>query len=224
LAADYENAFEKLISAYGQIAEHLPRFDRLSDAYRNHPDFQKVLALVYSDIMEFHRRAYKFFKRSGTYALLLLGKILMSKGWQCFFNSLWGRFDARFNCILKNLARHADLVDREANAFLITEMMHLRQEAMDEATKNERERSAHQLAAVLAWLNLDHAPHCGQQHQEDMLDRLTNDCYPGTTEWIVAHQKTRTWMNSNQGQSTLWITGKPGSGKTLHLLHSITYL
>ena len=130
MAADYENAFEKLISAYGQIAEHLPRFDRLSDAYRDHPDFQKVLALVYSDIMEFHRRAYKFFKRSGTYALLLLGKMLMSKGWQCFFNSLWGRFDARFNCILKNLSRHADLVDREANAFLITDMMHLNMNTM----------------------------------------------------------------------------------------------
>lgn len=224
MAADYEHAFEKLISAYGQIAEHLPRFDRLSDAYRDHPDFQRVLALVYSDIMEFHRQAYKFFKRSGMYILLLLGKMLMRPGWKCFFNSLWGRFDARFNCVLKNLSRHADLVDREANAFSITEMMHMRQEAMEETTKKERERSAHQLAAVLAWLNLDHAPHCGQQYQEDMLDRLTNDCHPGTSEWIVAHQKTRTWMNSNRGHSTLWITGKPGSGKTLRLLHSITYL
>ena len=102
--------------------------------------------------------------------------------------------------------------------------MHLRQEAMEEATRKERERSAHQLAAVLAWLNLDHVPHCGQQHQEDMLDRLTNDCYSGTTEWIVAHQKTRMWMNSNRGHSTLWITGKPGSGETLHSFNFVTCL
>ena len=125
---------------------------------------------------------------------------------------MWGRFDARFNRILGDLSRHADLVDREANAFLITETMHLRQEALEEATRKEKERSAHQLAAVLSWLNLDNVPHCGQQHQEDTLDRLTHDCYSGTTEWIVMHQKTKTWMNNNRGQSTLWITGKPGSG------------
>jgi hypothetical protein len=77
LAADYDNAFEKLISAYSQIAEHLPRFDRLSEAYRNHPDFQRVIALVYGDILEFHRQAYKFFKRSGMSGLPYLSYLLI---------------------------------------------------------------------------------------------------------------------------------------------------
>lgn len=62
---DYIGAFEKLIAAYGRIAENLPRFDRLSLAYRNNHDFQQVLAVVYSDILEFHRYAYKFFRKNG---------------------------------------------------------------------------------------------------------------------------------------------------------------
>ncbi|KAK4964636.1 hypothetical protein LTR28_003652, partial [Elasticomyces elasticus] len=40
IASDYVTAFEKLIDAYGQIAETLPRFDRLSAALRETPDFQ----------------------------------------------------------------------------------------------------------------------------------------------------------------------------------------
>jgi hypothetical protein len=66
LAKDHLSAFEKLIAAYGRIAENLPRFDRLSNAYKNNPDFQQVLAVVYSDILEFHRKAYKYFKKNGS--------------------------------------------------------------------------------------------------------------------------------------------------------------
>jgi hypothetical protein len=67
LATDNLGAFEKLMKAYGQIAELLPRLNRLGDALRDKPDFQQALAVVYSDIMEFHRQAYKFFRRNGKY-------------------------------------------------------------------------------------------------------------------------------------------------------------
>jgi len=43
----------------------MPRFDRLSAAFIDDPDFQQVLGLFYADILEFHRRAYKFFRRHG---------------------------------------------------------------------------------------------------------------------------------------------------------------
>jgi hypothetical protein len=43
----------------------MPRFDRLQETFQDHPDFQKVLAMVYSDILEFHTRAYQFFRRRG---------------------------------------------------------------------------------------------------------------------------------------------------------------
>lgn len=58
-------SFESLISAYTQIAEALPRFDRLALTFKDNVQFENVLALVYVDILEFHRRAYKFFTRRG---------------------------------------------------------------------------------------------------------------------------------------------------------------
>lgn len=57
------------MEAYVKIADALPRFDRYSASFSQH-DFQNVLALVYVDIIEFHRRAYKFFRRKGTLTAL----------------------------------------------------------------------------------------------------------------------------------------------------------
>ncbi|ORY13015.1 hypothetical protein BCR34DRAFT_600139 [Clohesyomyces aquaticus] len=199
LAKDYTDAFEKLIAAYSHIAECLPRFDRLSDAYRNNPDFQRVLAVIYSDIVEFHRHAYKFFRKSG---------------WKCFFTSTWSGFDNQFKCNLESLSQHTDLVDREANAYLISETMQWRQEALQAAAREAKQRIADQLAAVIAWLGLDNAPHCGRGCQEDVLNRLVDECYAGTTEWVLQHDQIKTWM-SGQGLATLWIKGKPGSVKAL---------
>ncbi|KAH7092161.1 hypothetical protein FB567DRAFT_434738, partial [Paraphoma chrysanthemicola] len=141
LATDHISAFEKLIRAYGQIADFMPRFDRLSKALIGEPDFQQALAVVYSDILEFHRHSYKFFRRNA--------------GWLCFFKSSWGQFEGRFNCLLESLTRHAKLVDQEANAYLISETLHWRKEALDSVAKVEKERSTMQLVAALAWLGLD---------------------------------------------------------------------
>jgi hypothetical protein len=58
-------ALEKLITAYKQIAESLPRFDRLSATFAHDKNFQRVLAVFYDDVLEFHRRAYKFVRRRG---------------------------------------------------------------------------------------------------------------------------------------------------------------
>ncbi|KAL1643556.1 hypothetical protein SLS58_004916 [Diplodia intermedia] len=71
LSSEYLSSFEKLIDAYAQIAETIPRFDRLSAAFQNEAGFQELLAMFYADILDFHRRAYKFFP------------------WQRFFDSSW---------------------------------------------------------------------------------------------------------------------------------------
>lgn len=63
VTSDHLSAFEKLIEAYGKIADALPRFDRLGAALKDDHDFQAVVALMYADIIEFHRRAYRFIRR-----------------------------------------------------------------------------------------------------------------------------------------------------------------
>ncbi|KAI1562867.1 hypothetical protein PtrEW4_009731 [Pyrenophora tritici-repentis] len=154
LASDHISAFETLISAYAQIAENLPRFDRLRNAFRNHPDFQQLIAVVYSDILEFHRQAYKFFRKSG---------------WKTFFKSSWGQFDSRFSSILASMQRHASLVDKEANAYSIAEVMVWRKEAREAAVKVEKERSAAKLVATLSWLGIDQIPGISSVHSEPVM-------------------------------------------------------
>jgi hypothetical protein len=65
LASQYREIFEALLSAYRDIGTALPRFDRYEKAFKENPEFQNVLATVYSGILEFHQRAYKFFQRRG---------------------------------------------------------------------------------------------------------------------------------------------------------------
>ena len=61
-------AYEKVIEAYSQIVQSLPRFDRLSNAFRDQPEFQGVLADVYTDILDFHLEVHKIARRSGKVA------------------------------------------------------------------------------------------------------------------------------------------------------------
>jgi hypothetical protein len=46
-----------------QIAEALPRFDRFQHAFPDDKNLQTALAMVYEDILEFHRSSYQFFRR-----------------------------------------------------------------------------------------------------------------------------------------------------------------
>lgn len=65
LASGHINIFDKLVDAYAQIAEAMPQLDRLRKAFSDDDRFRMVLAMVYADILEFHQRAYKFFRRRG---------------------------------------------------------------------------------------------------------------------------------------------------------------
>ena len=66
------SSWESISLAYGwpqlmsvQIADALGRFEILSDAFINEADFQQTLAVFYADILQFHKHAYKFVRRSG---------------------------------------------------------------------------------------------------------------------------------------------------------------
>ncbi|CAN9342142.1 unnamed protein product [Alternaria alternata] len=209
LAVDHISALEKLLAAYSQIAAMLPRFDQLGTAWQDKPDFQQALAVVYSDILAFHEHAYKLFRRNG---------------WICFFKSSWGQFGSRFNCILDSLAKQATLIDQEANAYLVSETMQWRREALQAVAKTERDRSTAQLTAALAWLGLETVPHCGQAYQYNLLHRLINECCDGTTGWILEHHDMRQWLRNRRGHPILWLKGKPGSGKSTLCAKMVQFL
>jgi hypothetical protein len=212
LASEYTKSFDALLDAYSQIAEALPRFDRYRAAFIDNPDFQKVLGVVYEDILEFHRRAYKFFLRRGEAHVILLPWFTdRQPAWKVIFDSLWKSFGNRFDAILTDLARHRDLVDREAVSIDIVEAQATRKQAQEELDRQEKRRRATELREVTAWLALK------DQDQEDDLDRIATKCQPGTCDWILNHSKARPWVNGEARKSVLWLTGIPGSGKPISL-------
>lgn len=64
VASEYVEAFELIMKGYSKIAESLIRFEILDSAFVNNRGFQETLAVFYADILQFHKFAYTFVRRS----------------------------------------------------------------------------------------------------------------------------------------------------------------
>ena len=171
----------------------LPRLDKLKAAFDESPDFHQVLGLIFSDILDFHRRAYRIFRR---------------RGWHFWFAFDWGLFERHFKSILQRLASHCDLLDREAAATHFLEMKRLREKRQLEEESYERNRNDQLTREVLDWLSAD------EDSQEEYLHRLSDQRHPGTCDWILAKSQMTSWMDDDNEISVLWMTNIPGGGKS----------
>lgn len=54
-----------LLNAYEEIGENIPQLLEYQQLFENNSHMRKVLEWMYGDILEFHRRALKIFKRPG---------------------------------------------------------------------------------------------------------------------------------------------------------------
>ncbi|KAI9737414.1 MAG: hypothetical protein M1834_009568 [Cirrosporium novae-zelandiae] len=183
---DCTSAFERLVEAYTEIARALPRFDRLQYAFQGQETLQNALGLVYADILEFHRRAYKFFRR---------------RAWQLFFDSLWKSFEPRFDEIIRSLLKHKELVDKEVSTIDIIESRIARREAQEELARCEKDRATNQLQVSLSWLDIQDCP------QEDYLDKLSIRRHPETCKWTSRNSKLVSWMQDGPTVPFIWLNG-----------------
>ncbi|KAL8822738.1 MAG: hypothetical protein Q9191_006533, partial [Dirinaria sp. TL-2023a] len=202
IAQSHISALESLIDAYAMIGEAMPRFERLSSAFKDDANFQRVVGLFYEDILEFHRRAYKYFRR---------------RAWMMFFESFWKNFDYRFQRILENLRKHRDLIDQEANAIDISEakkwrndcLESIQQWRMERASaieKTERERLGTQVREAVAWFG-------ATGEQDEILARISRAC--GPTHWTLENEKMKMWLGGSRHNLLLWLDGNPGAGKSV---------
>ena len=63
IASAYAEAFDALLDAYQQIGESLPLLSQYQALFQRNPSMRKVLALIYNDILEFHKKALKYFRQ-----------------------------------------------------------------------------------------------------------------------------------------------------------------
>jgi hypothetical protein len=141
---------------------------------------------------------------------------------------MWAGFESRFNGILKNLAYHSELADKEAAAADIAEAV--RHSKADDESWEQQERewtavSINQyilygrqeltqyqvkIQKVLAWLGTsDPLP-------ADLLDRHIRDCLPGSCDWFMKHKATELWLGDSAKNPLLWLCGKPGAGMLIY--------
>jgi hypothetical protein len=66
VASTWTDAFDTLLDAYEQIGEHIPLLKQYEAVFQNSSYMQKVLNLIYDDIMEFHQHAVRFFADKGS--------------------------------------------------------------------------------------------------------------------------------------------------------------
>ena len=193
LARDYSEVMEKILQAFADIATFLPRLDRLKATFEDNADFEFALGLIYSDMVEFHRRAYKFFRR---------------KAWHIWFAFDWGIFERRFKSILEKLRSHCDLLDREAAAVHFSEMKSMRIKREADEQHFELRRRLQSAQEVFGWLSAE------EDSQEECLHRISDNRQPGTCNWILEDQMIRSWIEDDNGETVVWLTAIPGAGKT----------
>ncbi|KAE8445745.1 hypothetical protein EG329_012924 [Mollisiaceae sp. DMI_Dod_QoI] len=212
VSLEYVEAFEHIIKGYSKVAESLVRFEILGDAFRSNLDFQHTIAVFYADILQFHKHAYKFVKRSG---------------WKLMFLTSWGRFQSRFDNILEDMKRHGELVDKEANAYDIAEAQQMRQdirswreESLEQVERIEKEQAAKQYKSIMSWLKAN------ESDQLTIFDAISAEGakFPGTCSWILRNTKIKSWLEKKADYSMLWLQGTPGSGKSVLSTQIVTFM
>ncbi|KAF2658989.1 C2H2 domain-containing protein [Lophiostoma macrostomum CBS 122681] len=207
-ASAHLDAWDKLLDAYDQIGENLPLLSEYESIFRNDPHMLQALVLMYTDILDFHQRAMRFF---------------IGKRWNKIFRALWNDFETRFGGILRSLRRHKELIESRANlihyrryqediAELKHSLDHSRQQGEIADSKHSLEEERNNKArAVKEWLatgsqsKLDH-----EKHME------VRQNYQTTGLWILKHEYIIDWMDADVPVTPLvWMNGIPGAGKTI---------
>ncbi|KAK2729879.1 nacht domain protein [Colletotrichum kahawae] len=212
ISSDYVDAFDRIIGAYSRIAEPLARFKILHQEFDTNVELQQTFALFYSDILKFHKEAYKFVRRAG---------------WKVFFMTSWGHFERRFDGIIDDLKAHEKLVDNTANVVGLSQIKQmrenveaLRREAAEQVDRQERERTAKHLLDIVGWLKID------DNQQARISDMVTAELqkYPQTRDWILDQKRISTWMKCSMESTFLVLQGRPGTGKSALATRIATFL
>ncbi|PVH68513.1 hypothetical protein DL98DRAFT_599456 [Cadophora sp. DSE1049] len=176
------------------IGAALPRFDRYEKAFSDNAAFQAVLATVYTSILEFHQRAYRFFRR---------------RAWHILFLSLWKDFGARFTSIIDGLKKQRDFVDREAVSINILESKDSRLRAQEEIEQRQKQDLLviEQNETILKNLHLQHSV-----------------AWFSTCGWVLKQPQMESWLKDDAKNTVLWLSGMPGAGKSVMCSYIVSRL
>jgi len=143
------------------------------------------------------------------------------------FLTSWGRFQRRFDNIIDDLNQHEEQIDREANAYHISEAKEARekleawrQDALAKLARDEEEQTAGYLRTICTWLKQDETDQVG------ILDKLSTEGtkYPETCGWILQNPTMASWLKSQPDNPFVWLQGNPGTGKSVIVGRLVNFL
>ena len=138
--------------------------------------------------------------------------------WHIIFDSLWKDFDRRFSGILESLARHRDLVDKEALSIDIVEARKWRLQTQEDIELRGNETRLTQLQHSTAWLAVEDVM------QDDDLDKFSRRRQPGTCDWILKNPRIASWIADTNDYPILWLKGIPGAGEHCLSISPVNFL
>lgn len=125
------------------------------------------------------------------------------------------------------MKRHTYLIDTEANARDIAESQGMRQELRSwkekslERIQNENmDQSLKEFHTILSWLHID------ESDQLTIFESVSSqgNRHPGTCTWVTQNPQIRAWMQDKLNAPILWLSGNPGSGKSVISTQLINFL
>jgi hypothetical protein len=172
---------------------------------------RKVLEMMYSDILEFHQRAVRFFSDKGEFLLCtdLNRRLLILQGtvWRQIFKSIWKDFKTRFQHILDRLREHRVLIESQATLLHFQQYQADRVRLLHSLDKSEEDKHDKKYKEVLEWISgakfmVDHESACDVRSE-----------YPDSGHWILKNNKLQNWRHADTPiSSLLWLNGIPGAG------------
>jgi hypothetical protein len=197
---------------YQRIGDNLPLLLQYEALFQSDPRIGKILVFIYKDILEFHRRALRYFQQpsmslgSPLYPNISLLKILV---WKQLYNATWKTYKARFSDLIENMSQNRSLIERQANLSEIEAARNAREESEAHMRTLNETQDHIRRQAVYQWLRAANVE-TDQHHFSGIRAE-----YPQTGKWLLALENFRHWFDPlfPSIPPMLWLNGKPGSGR-----------
>ncbi|OHX00973.1 putative zinc finger protein [Colletotrichum incanum] len=220
-----DKAFDHILEVYQRLGIHIPPLQQYKQFFANSQDAKTCLLHIYRDILEFHRLAYKLFS-------------LRTTSWTKLHRASWKDLEATFAHLASSLQLHADFIrthghpyhDRHAlrgvdsgfashptppdpdfrRGYQQYEIAYTT--LWKQFRRNEEDRKNKQKTKILKWIA---APNKTETLHESFVHKRS--LCPDNGRWLYKrYDPVSNWMREDPPKdSTLWVHGQKGMGKTI---------
>lgn len=206
----------------------MPLLQQYRDVFQTYPEMQRVLGMMFEDIMAFHTEAVRFFAKNGNYLLVSNAQrlvLIQHPVFKQLWRSFWRDHTTRFKHLLEALVRHRALIERQAHLLHSRQYQHDRQHIethilqyqndrehiQREFAEAEKQRRREMHIAITGWLcsndnTSTYESHCAaRQHSQKSGAWVLKD--PKISRWTDEWEPAQPVRSDEHGLSgDSWLT------------------